>query len=528
MPPLTAARHTVFSIVLLAVLVAAAHGASLGYGFVMDDWPQIVENQRLGQLTLADAFLRGTMANSALAAHGGDSYRPAFVLWLSGTSRLWGLDPLGWHLSNMVLHLTGTLLLWRLALRLMPAFGALAAAGLFALHPALAQSVTWISGATDPLLTLWVLGAALSHLRWRQSGRLEWAGLTAGLYFLAVLTKETALPLPLVLVALDYCLGVNWRRSLQLAPLALIIAAWAVLRLHALGDGAGEAGLVLSLDGFRRLVDYAMYALESVVFPWPQPYFFLPPASPLATVALVPALAVIGGLLYAAGMRAGLFSAAWTLLFLAPPLMVAFHPVGAFAFRFLYLPMAGVALLTGFAAARLRVERPGVLPPIIGLVVVAGLSGSVVAAKDWRDDEAFYTLVIRSSPEAGSGYYGLARHWERKGDVVRQEAAFQQAVAAVTNADERLSLLESLGILMAQNGRHTESLQVFKQLAALPTGRHAGLVGIANVHWMAGDLKAALAAYDDALRENPNDRGTRMNRERLAGLLRQGGTARIP
>ncbi|MBX9634519.1 MAG: tetratricopeptide repeat protein, partial [Magnetospirillum sp.] len=212
----------------------------------------------------------------------------------------------------------------------------------------------------------------------------------------------------------------------------------------------------------------------------------------------------------------------------APPLTVAFHSVGAFAFRFLYLPMVGVALLVGFAAVNIRAARPGVLSPIIGLIIVAGIGGSVAAAQDWRDDEAFYNLVIRSAPETGSGYYGLARHWERKGDVVRQEVTFQQAVAAVNDPGERLSLLESLGILMAQNGRHGESLQVFRRLAAMPAGRHAGLVGIANVHWMAGDLKAALAAYDDALREAPNDRATRMNRERLAGLLRQTGAQRIP
>ena len=235
----SARARTLLKVLVLALLVLAAHGGALGFGFVMDDWPQIVENQRLGKLSLEDAFLKGTMANSALAVQAGDSYRPVFVLWLEALGRLSGSQPLGWHLASLLVHFANTLILWRLARRLMPSAGAMAAAGLFAIHPALAQSVAWVSGATDPLLALWVMAAVLCHLNWRATERSAWLGAVAGFTTLALLTKETALPLPVLLLGLDRLLGVPWRRSLPLLVLVPVLAGWAALRANALGAGAG-------------------------------------------------------------------------------------------------------------------------------------------------------------------------------------------------------------------------------------------------------------------------------------------------
>ncbi len=157
---------------LLFVLVwtSLAFLPALQFGFVYDDLPVIVENPTLAQ---PGAVLRAFHTNVwAFAPETAEPryYRPLFTIWTILNHRLFGVQPLGWHLSTLLLHLGAVAVLWHLLARLCgSSIAATLGAVLFAVHPTRAESVAWVCGLTDPSAALLGFGAVLLLLRSRPS-----------------------------------------------------------------------------------------------------------------------------------------------------------------------------------------------------------------------------------------------------------------------------------------------------------------------------------------------------------------------
>src|SRR5262249_30915307 len=144
------------------------------------------------------------------------------VTWLSFALDylVWGLNPVGYHLTSALLHAVNALLVYRLAAALLTAAdgdtgtwwdiraGAITAALVFALHPQRVESVAWATERRDPIMGLFALLTMLAYLRAARagtSGRLDrrWYWASVGLFALALLSKSLVIGLPLVLFVLD-------------------------------------------------------------------------------------------------------------------------------------------------------------------------------------------------------------------------------------------------------------------------------------------------------------------------------------
>ena len=144
--------------VLLALLTCAVYTPALQTDFVAGDRQFILNNERAADVPTA---LRSFIADY-WGTLGGESfvyYRPLTVLTHCIDSNLWGENPVGHHLTNIVLHELVTLLAFAFFLRLLPQRRLLcfAAALLFGLHPIHTHSVLYVVGRTDVLATLFCL-----------------------------------------------------------------------------------------------------------------------------------------------------------------------------------------------------------------------------------------------------------------------------------------------------------------------------------------------------------------------------------
>jgi hypothetical protein len=248
-------------------------------------------------------------------------YYPAVFTSFWIEHQLWGLNPLGYHIVNVLLHALNAILVWRLCVFLkIP--GAWLIAAVFAVHPINVESVAWITERKNVLSGAFYLAAAISYLKFdderdtRHAAGVAWRSyaLSLVLFVLALLSKTVtcSLPAALILMMLWQRKRITIARVLPLIPLfvvGLILAlnTAGIEREHVGADGPNFAFSMADrmLIASRGLLFYPWKIL------WPHPLMFIYPrwvindASwvsywPMAIVLIVALAAVIG---YARGWR---------------------------------------------------------------------------------------------------------------------------------------------------------------------------------------------------------------------------------
>ncbi len=212
------AWHLIAAMALIAVATLVPFLGSLDNEFVSwDDAIYVTDNrliQNLSWKSVAKIF----------SSPRKKTYVPLSTLSLAIDYRIWRLDPFGYHLTNLLLHLINTLLVfclvWRLAHRLLPA---LIAALLFGVHPMHVESVAWISERKDVLSALFFLTALLSYLRYRSTQRSLFYLLSLASFVLALLSKQMAITLPIVLLLCDLLEGRSWTKRALIEKMPFLL-----------------------------------------------------------------------------------------------------------------------------------------------------------------------------------------------------------------------------------------------------------------------------------------------------------------
>ncbi len=210
-------------LLLMAALVLAflVHIAAVWFPFVDDDEPQIQLNPHLQSWHYLPRYFTADVWSHL--GCGSNYYRPVFLLWLRLNHCFFGLDPMGWHVAAILLHVLAAWLVYLLAAReLNDKIAAGFAAAIFAVHPLTVECVAWISGSTETLEGVLFLGCLLCYLkgsRWSSTAsrdrpadgrrpetehRKLWQAAALLLFALALLAKETAVALPLLVLLYEF------------------------------------------------------------------------------------------------------------------------------------------------------------------------------------------------------------------------------------------------------------------------------------------------------------------------------------
>lgn len=275
------------SILIIICCVLAAHAVTLFDGFVGDDNMLIVNNtayrswDNFGRLLFDDYIIDvDDIFNGETKFLGSSdvSYRPVKSATHFVDYALWGLNPLGYHLHNLILHCLNAILMFYLlsAIFRNPGFSLLAVA-LFATHPIQSETVSAINYRHNLLIVFFLLLAMLTYIRSFKSKKLLYLLLTYALYFLAVFSKEAAIMFPLILVAYDVLIRAKSPGEMFKSLITDYIGFWAVIGfflyiyIFIFPNVIAESNMIFGRNWFTHgiyLIHILLYYLKSFIMPW--------------------------------------------------------------------------------------------------------------------------------------------------------------------------------------------------------------------------------------------------------------------
>jgi len=398
-----------------------------------------------------------------------------FGQWL-----LWGADTFGYHLTNVVLHLISSLLVWRL----LDKFGLrLAWLGglIFALHPMQVESVAWIVELKNTLSLPPFLLAMCAWIDFEENRKTQDYLLALGLFLVAMLCKISMTPFPLVILLYAWWKRgrIGWRDGLASAPFFVISLVLAEMTIQA-GIAMRQANQVpvdyVQIGGFLSHLAGAGLALAFYFSKCFLPVGLLPiypqwkidPPSPAQFLPWL-VLAVVIAWLWSKRQtwgRHALLGLGFFLLNLAP--LLGFTTTSYMSFtwvmdHFLYLPIIGLIGLVVAAMGRWEQLLPQAVRPcgIAALAVVLAVlaNGSHDYAGLYAGENKLWTYTVQRNPGAWLAHNNLGHAYIDEGRPAEAVTEFQTCIAF--NPDYAIAH-NGLGAGLAQLGYLPEAEKEFE------------------------------------------------------------------
>lgn len=445
-----ATSRTAAWIAIVLLIAGASLIRVLDNGFVWDDGPFIVQNESLRG---PGAFRRIFADGDAVGTGSGNPYyRPVTTLSFAIDLWIYGDDPVGYHATNLLLHLGVCALVFVAALKQSGRrVVAGAAALLFAVHPAVVEPVAYISARADLLCALFMIGAWLLYVRGRETESSRLLALAALAFAGALFSKIVALALLPLLVLREILLASSGERRFRpLVPFAALAGLFLVARALVLERTTWETGVPLQwrlATAGPLLFEY----LRNTLLPFELKVFYDElPRTAWTESAVVGAWAVVAGcaagwLLLLRRRPAVGIGIAWFFAALLPVsgLVDLLYPA-LMADRYLYIPLAGAALaiagafpvaapwqLRRLPARRLAGAAAGCAALIACVAVFAVTSARRVPA--WRNSVALWEQARRGAPASAYVLNALGWSYRQVNRLNRSERVLMQAVAIAPN-----------------------------------------------------------------------------------------------
>lgn len=459
------------------------------------------------------------------------------VTWLSHMldARLYGMDPRGHHLTNVMFHCAATALLFFLLFRITGAMwrGAFVAA-LFALHPLHVESVAWAAERKDVLSACFWMLTLLFYSGYVKLPR-DRAGKRAAFYFLALLSfilglmsKPMLVTAPVVMLLLDFWpfhrIGGVARHSTvtfftavtEKVPFMLCSAASSVITIYAQRNGGAVVPLdVIPLVGrFQNtLVSYAGY-IAKTVYPHDlavlYPFNYSIPLWQIFSSAL--ALLLISALSVRLWRKYPFFAVGWLWYLVTLIPVIGLVQVGnqSMADRYMYIPSIGLFIIAAWGMSALFGTGSDEMNTTDSEAACARTAGYVSCAAP----VAIATAILIAATVAT---------WRQTGRWKDNFSLYRHTLD-VTRGNHIINC--NLGIAYGRIKNLDAAIGAFKSaVMAKPNDLKARNLLAATLAEK-GDIDAAIAEYGKTLSMNPYDKDARFSIEFWQNLRnsRSGGT----
>jgi protein O-mannosyl-transferase len=508
---------------LLIAFVFIAYAPVFHAGFIWDDESHLTLNPCIvGPLGLKEIW------TSTQAV-----YYPLVLTTFWVLHKFVGLNPLPYHILNVVMHAGSAGLLWRV-LRQLGVRGAWLGAALWALHPVMVQSVAWVTELKNTQSCLFYLLSIYCFLNWeKQSQTIETRrigvssafGLSLLCFVLATLSKPSVVMLPAVLALCVWWRRrrIQWRDAVALAPFVAVSAlasAWTIWeqKFHARAVGPDWAQ-----NWPERLIiaGRAIWFYLAKLF-WPHPLIFIYPRwqlQPSQFTAYLPLLLALMGLIalwFLPGKagRAVFFAGAYYVISLFP--VLGFFSIYFFRYSFVsdhfqYLASMGPLALVAAAGSegfnRLAAADSlgrGMAFLRLGLCTVVLLLLGILTWQQtavYHDLITLYTTTLALNPGCWMAHYNLGLALRDRGETDQAITHYRQAITL------RPSYAEAhynLGRLLAEKGEFNDAVDQYKAVLAINSDDAEAHNNLGATFVQQGRIDDAIGHYQKALAIQPD------------------------
>jgi tetratricopeptide (TPR) repeat protein len=462
------------------------------------------------------------------------------LTWLSHAldAQLFGLNPVGHHYTNVVLHGLNAVLLFLL---LQSATGftwrSLMVAALFALHPVNVESVAWASERKNVLSMMFLLLALQAYGWYARRPAVGRYALLAGLFACGLMSKPQVITLPFLLLLWDYwplgrlagaddtlAASASLRAGrepartpallLEKLPLFLMALASAVVTMQAQKAGGAIHSPVLypfSLRLENAMVSYSRYIGKAF---WPASLSPLYP-HPLDLLRFWQVIAssiflLVMTALVIRNRRRGYLVTGWFWFLGALVPMIGLVQVGeqAMADRYAYLPFVGLFLMVSWGLAEWaetkKISSAWLAVPALAILVAFGVL-TYRQIGYWRNSETLWSYALRvTSVRSYKAHFNLAVTYDAEG---RYDEAVEQFRDAIDPRDDDPRIHLGLGIYDQRHGHAQEAIEEFHSVLGLSADaamRADALTNLGSAYQQLHDYAHAHESFVEALRLDPN------------------------
>jgi tetratricopeptide (TPR) repeat protein len=470
---------------LITILLVAVYYSTLTNRFVWDDLDVIVKNRLLESFTnLPKLFLYEDRTGDGLTGY----YRPMTYISFLLDRSVWGLNPVGFNITNLILHISAVLLFYRVLFALFKKERlAFVAALLFALHPVAVESVNFHAGGRNTLLSAcFALLALLLYIN------KKWIPAVIS-FTLAIFSKEFALLLPLVLIAYDRYISTEKRRWPVYLPYLGSIACYLTLRSFAVAQGNLLTTIQLSYNLLlipKIIVSY----LKNLLLPVNLKVIYdVSPDVTASSLALYSVLliAVIAAAVIFRKKREITCSVGWFFLFLLPVSGVVPLGTALIADRYAYFSLMGFSLALAYVICLGNTRAV-----VAGTVLLSVFYAAIDLQRNpiWKNMPSLYTQMTIDAPERSIGFTNLGMYYYENGDLAKAERYLEESCSkkgiVIRDAYQYLSAVYWEG------NKFDKALTALNKLMTLEPGNPQPYIMASKIYGSMGDKAMAQKYYD--------------------------------
>ncbi len=489
-------RLQVLGCLLIAAAALIAFLPTINNGFTnWDDDAYITANPDIRHI---DAPSVAKLFSSVYSAN----YQPVTMMVYALEYGCFGLDPAGYHWVNLLMHIANCILVFILIFRLSgSSIAAFVTSLLFAVHPLHAESVAWLAECKDVVATFFYLISLLFYLRFTGKNARSAYILSLAMLLLSLLSKPTAVSLPVVLLLIDYYRAgkIGWTQVRTKLPFFVCSAIFCVVTIatqkHVDVIRSIPTLTVLQKIGvpFYGLIFYLVKTLAPVrlcaLYSFP----------PVITAALnikfalsAVAAVILAALIFRCRNRSAAlrFGSLFFLITLLPMLGIIQVGNAMVAERYTYIPLIGIFFICGAGVANLAQRKNGAgrpaLPLLVGAVALPAalcMYLTFVRCDVWHDSLTLWTDIIDKSPSTMA--------WYNRGTTFIHLKRYDRAAEDLTNA---IAACPTLALAYSNRGA---------------------------AYYLMHRYEAAIADFNAALALTPNDEEARRNRDHAVKVFKE-------